>query len=498
MGWGWLDVRAVVRDLYARSIQPKSQDEDSRRREFILNILLLGSLFLAAVATATLFLTDARLRGLGRVYRGVPPETVLAIFLIFLVLFLASRAQFYVASAYALIGIYLAAATYSAYRWGIDLPQGLLTYVLAIVMSGILLGTRVAIGLTVVIASTLIVFARLQSQQVLQPNLYWKRDTLRVDDAVVIVATLAIIAAVSWLSEREIEKSLQRARRSEEALRKERDLLEVKVEERSKELEKARLEKTLQLYRLAGLGRLAAGLFHDLVNPLTVVSLNLERLAQHKQETTKTSLAEVGSLIRRATAGMKHMEGFVQAVHRHMQQTARQEYFSLSDEVEKALQILSRHSEETGVAMRVECREPLYLNGDPAKFHQLMTNLIVNAIDAYADVAPSQTPRQVLIQLRGNGHQMFLTVQDWGSGISPEHLSNIFDPYFTTKSVGGGTGIGLYVCKNIVDKDFNGRIDVRSVKGEGTTFTVTLPLAERRVAAVQHRKEQSSALAARS
>ena len=94
----------------------------------------------------------------------------------------------------------------------------------------------------------------------------------------VTIVILEIIVLVSWLSNKEIEKALKRAKRSEIALKKERDGLEIEVERRTEELKKAQLEKLTIFYRFSNYGRIAAGLFHDIANPLTQVSLSLSRI----------------------------------------------------------------------------------------------------------------------------------------------------------------------------------------------------------------------------
>lgn len=307
-------------------VRPKSKAEDSRRAEFILNVLLLGSIALSAVANVIVLVDVVRF---GPGYLGYPPQLLVLVLLFFLGLYIFSRDGFIRGPAYTLIGLYFAFATYTAYTSGADIPLGLLTYVLVITMSGILISTRAAMVATVLSFAALAIISTLQMRGIATPNLYWRSELLNTGDVIAIFAVLGAVLLVSWLSNREIEKSLERARRSEAHLREERDLLEVRVQERTRELETARLEKTLQLYRLADFGRLAAGLFHDLVNPLTTVLLNLERLHRESQQTDSASVAGIKLLIERTMEGAKRMERFVHAARRQMRQETDRQVFSL-------------------------------------------------------------------------------------------------------------------------------------------------------------------------
>ena len=158
-----------------------------------------------------------------------------------------------------------------------------------------------------------------------------------LNNAFVFVFSFINIMIVAWLSNREIEKSLKRARRSEAALKKERDLLEVKVEERTRALKESQAEKMTQLSRFAEFGRLASGVFHDLINPLTIVSLNLENI----KDSSHKELNNVNSSIKRATDASRRMESFILAIKRQLSQQGSLEKFNVCEEIRQVAQILS-------------------------------------------------------------------------------------------------------------------------------------------------------------
>lgn len=455
-------------------IRPKSTDEDSKRREFILNILLFGSIIFSVIVAALVGIYSIRL---GDEYKGTPFFITLIIIGVFLFLFFLSRIGFFTVAAYILTFTYLLATANTLYTWGIDLPQGVLSLALIIIMSGILISTRFTFIVTGVISIILLLFSYLHTYSIVSPESYWRNQQPVMGDAIALVATFSIMALVSWLSNREIEKSLQRARTSEEALKKERDLLEVKVEERTRELKRTQLEKMSQLYHFAEFGRLASGLFHDLVNPLTVVSFNLEELNERAQEKRSKALIDMASILQHAIDGTRRMQVFVESVRKQIQQQETKTDFFLEHEVNQVIQLLSFKAKEHSVDIKFSPNISIKTYGDPVKFYKVISNLLSNAIDSYEEQESRENERhKINIDLSQKDTIACIQIQDWGKGISDEHLTRVFEPFFTTKSIEKGTGLGLSICKNIIENDFEGHISVTSKEGQGTTFTIKLPI----------------------
>jgi len=115
-----------------------------------------------------------------------------------------------------------------------------------------------------------------------------------------------------------------------------------------------------------------------------------------------------------------------------------------------------------------------YLSGDSNALYQVVTNLIRNAVDA------SQEQGLVVVTLVRTGEVLQLSVRDRGVGIAPEHLDRIFAAGFTTKSPGAGSGMGLAVVREIIEHMFGGTVQVESKLGEGSTFTLVLPIPPQR------------------
>ncbi len=249
--------------LYQHFLRPRAHLEDERRRELILNVLLCGNLLIVGLLTAVIFYNHDHLQ---TDYRGVPPLIFCALVFLFVALYYLSRKGYYKFSAYIFIVLFLAATIYTECIWGADEPTALLADALVITMSSILIGTGFSFIITLVIITVLIPAGLKESAAPSLPILHWKNKPLEVLDTLEFAAIFILLTVVSWLANREIVKSLRRAQTSEQELKNERDLLEIKIAERTQALKQAQLEKVTELDRFAEFGRLASGAFHDLMN----------------------------------------------------------------------------------------------------------------------------------------------------------------------------------------------------------------------------------------
>lgn len=434
-------------------------EEDRVRRRFILRILLVGSLVLVGMAMLS---SALQLLRLGEAYRGSNPLVLLPIALLFIVLYWMST-RFVSAASYIFTGLYYLLGTFVFYQWGTSIPQGLLMYVLVIIMSGVLNGNGSALVATVIVSLTLAVLNYLTSQGVITPDLYWIGEKTKMGDVMVFAFSYLIIFFVSWLSNKEIEKSLRRARVSEIALKQERDQLEGKVRERTRELQESQQKEISQLYHLAEFGKLSSELLHDLVDPLAAVSLNLQKLTKREQST----------MLQRAIDGTKSMELFVKGARKQLQKQRQTARFSMKQEVEEVLRVFQTKAHRAGVQLYFRGTAAFWVYADPIRFHKLVSNLLSNAIDSF-DEKPKGTKQRVVISLVQSGDGIMLTVEDNGEGMSPEQVEQACEPFFTTKNINKGIGLGLSICKEIVEEDFDGTLTIQSKPKTGTTVIARL------------------------
>jgi two-component system C4-dicarboxylate transport sensor histidine kinase DctB len=250
-----------------------------------------------------------------------------------------------------------------------------------------------------------------------------------------------------------------------------------KVQDRSEEhiavLQKTHTEKMVQIYQLSELGKLSAGLIHDLVNPLTVASLNLVQAAS---DIHSKSLEHIEVCVGHALLATRRMEGYVCTARKQLQHQCNMGNFSLVEEMQQVKQMMEYKANLLAVVVRMQCLNDVMVYGSNVRFSQVMANVVANAIDAYENCECACQNKIVDIRLKnGENGDAIISVQDFGAGIKTEYVSSIFDPFFTTKSNGKGMGIGLCIAKQIIEKDFHGTLSIQSVCGRGTICTIILP-----------------------
>lgn len=231
-------------------------------------------------------------------------------------------------------------------------------------------------------------------------------------------------------------------------------------------LEKAVEQRTKALVRsesLAGLGRLAAGVAHELNNPLASVMSTLEYLRDHVRENDPLhdDLSFCLKELRRARDMVASLLGIAR------QKGDLREPIDVHRPIEDALRVLEPEikKKRLRIEKEFEAQDALVL-GDPSRLAQVFINILKNAIDA-------QEEGVIRVRTTSLGGALQVKIADEGEGIEEDHLGEIFKPFFTTKK-GKGLGLGLFIVRQIVE-DHKGSIEVKSKKGEGTEFTVTFP-----------------------
>jgi two-component system NtrC family sensor kinase len=226
--------------------------------------------------------------------------------------------------------------------------------------------------------------------------------------------------------------------------------------------------------KLAAVGRLAAGVVHEINNPLATIAACAEALASRVAEGAFGESKDVDdlrdylALIRDEAFRCKSItNGLLDFSRNRAGQFAP---VSLAEVIGSAARLL-RHQKRGGRRVEIETEvadDLAQVFGDAGQLQQVLIILAENGIDAMDDGGA------LTVRARNAGAAVRVEVIDGGVGIPPENLAKIFDPFFTTKEIGRGTGLGLAVCYGIVH-EHGGRVEVESAVGRGTTFTVTLP-----------------------
>jgi two-component system, NtrC family, sensor kinase len=225
--------------------------------------------------------------------------------------------------------------------------------------------------------------------------------------------------------------------------------------------------------KLAAVGRLAAGVVHEINNPLATISACAESLEARVNEGAFDGSPALEDL--RDYLGLIRSEAFrcksitMGLLDFSRTRTSDHVTIDLADVIRSAARLLSHQKRTSAVEFRLEISEDLaHVSGDPGQLQQALIALATNALDAMSDSGGILT-----ISGRNEGDKVVLEVSDTGIGIAPENLTKIFEPFFTTKEIGRGTGLGLAVCYGILT-EHGGTLNVQSTIGMGTTFTITL------------------------
>ena len=269
-------------------------------------------------------------------------------------------------------------------------------------------------------------------------------------------------------------------------------------------LEEAK-DQLVQSEKMASIGQLAAGVAHEINNPVGFIKSNFSSLKRYGKDLhaviekyngiikelektqTQTEVDQINeefdiefitediqNLLSESFEGITRIEDIVNSLKDYSRSDNQWEQADINTHIENTLKIVSHElkyvasiEKDYGEIPLVECL--------PMQIGQVMMNLLVNAGQAI------QEDGKIIIKTREENNKVIISVSDNGKGIAKEHLAKIFDPFFTTKPVGQGTGLGLSLSYNIIQKH-NGEMNVESEVGKGTEFIIQLPIQQTTIA----------------
>jgi signal transduction histidine kinase len=255
------------------------------------------------------------------------------------------------------------------------------------------------------------------------------------------------------------ERTAEAARLYAETVQRNKELADINARLQSAQ------QQLIQSEKLAAVGQLTAGIVHDVKNPLTVIKGLTESLQEETGFDADTQ-KDLSLICESATKANQIVSDLLKFSRQSMPEMQYQDFKAT---VEASLRITGYLARKANVQVITDLpQQSVPAIYDAQQIEQVLINLIQNAIQA---MPQGGTLR---VNLSHAGEAIALAIQDTGIGIPPENLHRIFDPFFTTKPEGEGTGLGLSVSYGIITHH-RGRIDVESVVGQGTTFTILLP-----------------------
>jgi signal transduction histidine kinase len=260
-------------------------------------------------------------------------------------------------------------------------------------------------------------------------------------------------------------------------------------------LEKLRIEKMAQADKMITLGTLVSGVAHEINNPTNFITLNTPVLKEAWQgtrpvldeyyqahgdfEVGRFYYSELREWMEQLFDGVTEGAERITRIISSLKDFARPDPSDMNQEVnvnlviQEAISLLRNPIEKRTTRFEVQCEQSLPpITGSLQKLEQVLINLIQNSLDSLNEM---QQGVRVTSSYDPAGNAVLVEVKDEGSGIEPDIISRICDPFFTTKRQSGGTGLGLSIASRMIE-EHGGRLSFASEPGRGTTATLTLPV----------------------
>jgi C4-dicarboxylate-specific signal transduction histidine kinase len=252
------------------------------------------------------------------------------------------------------------------------------------------------------------------------------------------------------------------------------------LDERKRELEEAIRKlgeaeaQLVQSEKMASLGVMSAGIIHEINNPLNYATTGLYTLRQKGKYIAPEQQADFADILKDVEEGVSRVKNIVSDLRMFTHpNTDSHDQVEVAEVIEPVLRFLSAELKDN---VRIEQRWPEHqtVTANKQKLIHVFTNLLQNSLDALKTKTFTDEKPTIWIEGRVENGRSLLTIRDNGPGIESKHLNKIFDPFYTTKDVGEGMGLGLSICYRIV-QECEGRISVNTEFGKFCEFTLEFP-----------------------
>lgn len=468
---GSADEPSLLRQLKARCVFPFTRfssyfyngvsTEVRTSRQFVVSLLVICTfivmtLLLMLYLVSVLVLHDFHLLSRVILFAIVFAYLLLAV--------IQLKRGHYTLVACLLILFYALLSLAMLWYWSINTPVGILLLGFVVSLVGITLGSRYILPIVGLLIAALFGIQAAFAGGLVHPNFIALAAPSTFRDACTYCVIFAIFAVVSWLSRRQMEQSFSDLQQAKSDLAKEKELLAVRLEEKTRDLREKQLEETRHLYRFAELGQLSTLLLHELANNLTVLTLDIDDLEKRHSRSKN---------IKRARESIGYLETMVEQVRHQLQDETVDETIDLAGLLREVIAGLRPKAQ--AAAVKVEYKKPKDENtpighGDSLRLAQVLTVIITNAIESYQTLPTID--RRVEVALAVIDGQYSIEVSDWGAGISKKQRGQLFEPFQSSKVT--GMGIGLFIAKSMIESHFQGTLSLKDTV-HPTTFVITLP-----------------------
>lgn len=354
------------------------------------------------------------------------------------------------------IVLYFLLAVFAGLFWSINTPFSLLMFSFTILVSAILLGSKTLIITSMASSLALFAIQTIHAHKLIQPDIAALSINATYGDAAAHSAVFIIFAILGWLAARQIELAFAKLKKSENALKNEKENLKIKLaEEKSRLLQAQRIEMA-QLYRFTELGRKTSSVLHDLANQLAVLSIDLGEPTKNKSITrARESISEIEQLIQKV---------FYAAGHAVVQQ------FSVKSILQQIILEATEIADSKKIQFKIDINEAT-LSGDKELFTIIIKTIVSNAIEAFSS-SEIKTKRYVKVSCHRHTETIKIRITDNAKTLSNTVLSKLFSETITTKE--NGHGIGLFMAKSVIKNHFKGSL--KAINQPQTSFIISIPV----------------------
>lgn len=431
--------------------------EDKKRKSYLLNFVNFFLIIFFSIIILIRFFGEVFFRSSSQENFSL---FFLIIFFFVFVAFLVKKG-FVRLIAFSMIILLLLSSLKGSFTWGIDLYTVDIMYPFIILMSALLISPKFSFFILFFICFSLFLIYFLQNNGYIPRDSSWRSTLPSFLNLLTIFIVYALMTCLSWLSSREIEKSLLNAKKLAEQLKFQNENLEKIVEKRTRELKILQLNQLTRIAPLLDLGKLSAGLIHDVRESLSVLSFILQNAKQNKN---------IIANLDQAFVAVDKIDDLSKMSACKLFNKSELEIFNLNQEIKKLISLFEYKSKIKKIKIIFETNKEFELHADRSKLNQVMANLILNALEAYSSSGNNE--KFVFIKLIKKPRNLLIKIKDYGVGISQENLPHIFEPNFSSKDNKESLGFGLYVSKEVMKKVYENEIKVESKNGVGSTFTI--------------------------